>query len=202
MGLLGILKAGGAYVPLDPDYPEARWNTCSLIARCRVVLSEQHLIDGSVVAEHGEGAAAGPGLARGAVWRVRRCECSRRRRERGWRPSNLAYVIYTSGSTGQPKGSAVTHQNSQPADPATISSTYAEARTILCAASPSFDAFTFELWGASAARRAQRAGRSHARKLSQSWARSSTVSASDCAWLTSSLFNQLLVDSPECAART
>src|SRR5581483_248947 len=65
----------------------------------------------------------------------------------GVRPDNLAYVIYTSGSTGQPKSSAVTHQNiSRLIHNDCID--FASARTILCATSPSFDAFTFELWGA------------------------------------------------------
>ncbi|OAD22016.1 non-ribosomal peptide synthetase, partial [Candidatus Thiomargarita nelsonii] len=66
----------------------------------------------------------------------------------GVAPSNLAYVIYTSGSTGKPKGVAVSHSavnrlvfntnyiNIEPSD------------RIAQASNVSFDAATFEIWGA------------------------------------------------------
>jgi amino acid adenylation domain-containing protein len=64
------------------------------------------------------------------------------------RPSHLAYVIYTSGSTGKPKGVAVPHR-------AVIrlvcNSDYVRLDAVDCvaqASNASFDAATFEVWGA------------------------------------------------------
>ena len=61
---------------------------------------------------------------------------------------SLAYIMYTSGSTGTPKGVAVPHRGIIRllfgVDYVELDST----RKILHLASPSFDASTFELWGA------------------------------------------------------
>jgi amino acid adenylation domain-containing protein len=107
--------------------------------------------------------------------------------------TNLAYVIYTSGSTGSPKGSAVTHRNiSRLIHNDFID--YAEARTMLCAASPSFDAFTFELWGA-----LLHGGRCVMADVTRGgFAQFGNLieqQAVDAAWLTSSLFNQMIDES-------
>ena len=63
-------------------------------------------------------------------------------------PDNLAYVIYTSGSTGTPKGVCVTHQNVvrlvHSSDYVSLTSSDVVAQL----SNASFDAITFELWGA------------------------------------------------------
>jgi non-ribosomal peptide synthetase component F len=145
VGLLGILKSGGAYVPLDPEYPEARLEYMLSHSGARVVLSEQRLMKDVPLLSRTQvlplDADAHDALF-GAY-----SDANVKVAESGVCPSNLAYVIYTSGSTGRPKGSAIIHRN--------ISRLiyndfidFAQTQTILCAASPSFDAFTFELWGA------------------------------------------------------
>ena len=67
---------------------------------------------------------------------------------------------------------------------------------MLCAASPSFDAFTFELWGALLhGGRCVLAGATRASFGELGWL--VDRQGVDCAWLTSSLFNQLIVDSAD-----
>ncbi|HEV3048678.1 MAG TPA: non-ribosomal peptide synthetase, partial [Longimicrobium sp.] len=68
--------------------------------------------------------------------------------EGGAGPSGLAYVMYTSGSTGTPKGVAVEHRG---VVRLVRGANYAElgpGEVMLQAAPVSFDASTFEIWGA------------------------------------------------------
>ncbi|MEO0435218.1 MAG: AMP-binding protein, partial [Cyanobacteria bacterium J06656_5] len=61
---------------------------------------------------------------------------------------NLAYVIYTSGSTGRPKGVAVTHQG---ISRLVLNTNYIQITSdehIAQVSNISFDAATFEIWGA------------------------------------------------------
>ena len=60
----------------------------------------------------------------------------------------MAYVMYTSGSTGMPKGIAVPHRAVARLVLGTDYVTLGEGDRLAHLASPSFDAATFELWGA------------------------------------------------------
>jgi amino acid adenylation domain-containing protein len=139
-GLVGILKSGAAFVPLDPDYPAERLRYMIDDAGIQVLMSHTNLTerfpnfcgriisldaDWPVIAN--EDFAPLPSLST---------------------PENLAYVMYTSGSTGLPKGVGVAHssivrlvKNTQYVD-------FSQARTFLQFAPISFDASTFEIWGA------------------------------------------------------
>jgi len=64
------------------------------------------------------------------------------------RAENLAYVIYTSGSTGQPKGVCVTHSAITRLVLATNYIKLTEDDRIAQLSNASFDAATFEIWGA------------------------------------------------------
>lgn len=140
VGALAILKAAGTYVPLDPAYPRERIAYMCRDAQLRAVLLTGDVADavpdgcGRLVAVdelEDELASRPAGRLGGAI-----------------DPDRLAYVMYTSGSTGQPKGVAVTHRN---VVRLVRDTNYIDIRPddgVAQAANISFDAATFEAWGA------------------------------------------------------
>jgi amino acid adenylation domain-containing protein len=141
VAFLAILKAGGAYVPLDPAYPAERLAFMLADSGAALLVTRDALRDAlpardgvrivSIDSDAGAIEAAGdaaPPVAADA--------------------GQLAYVIYTSGSTGTPKGVAVEHRAVvrlvRGADFVQLG---AEDR-VAQASSASFDAATFEIWGA------------------------------------------------------
>ncbi|MFL6194096.1 MAG: non-ribosomal peptide synthase/polyketide synthase [Thermoanaerobaculia bacterium] len=123
VALLAVLKAGGAYVPLDPSYPAER--LAFLLEDCGapVVLTAADL----------------PALADGG---------SEENPPPAALPENLAYVIYTSGSTGRPKGVEVAHRSIARLvwDPGYLR--LGPGDRVAQVSNASFDAATFEIWGA------------------------------------------------------
>ncbi len=116
---LGILQAGGAYVPLDPGYPEERLAFMAEDAGLRALLT-------SVEGEEADPAPPPDELT----------------------ADHLAYVIYTSGSTGRPKGVAVTHRAVVRLVKETNYVQLTPGDRVAQASNASFDAATFEIWGA------------------------------------------------------
>jgi amino acid adenylation domain-containing protein len=189
IGMLGILKAGGAYVPLDAGFPPARLRQMIEVSECELILSERAVqrelewlgeyASVALDAEKEEGQWGGDGSE------VPRVQVD---------AQQLAYVIFTSGSTGVPKAIGVTHRNIV----RLIFNRFIpfeELQSYLCAASASFDAFTFELWGALL----------HAKKAVLFELKRSLLAglgevirhhAVDAAWLTAGLFNQVIVNEP------
>ena len=140
VGFLAILKAGGAYVPLDPCYPKERLAFMLSDTRTRILLTQQNLL---------------PLLPRRKVKTI--CidgdneEIQRQSPEnlasRGT-PEDIAYIIYTSGSTGEPKGVAVPHRA---VNRLVFKTNYIEldaSDRVAQVSNISFDAATFEIWGA------------------------------------------------------
>ena len=139
--ILGILRAGAAYVPLDPDYPPDRVEFINRDSGAAVTLTQIHLRSrlpngcGNVISVE---PAASNSRATGMASIPRRIGTS----------NDLAYVMYTSGSTGVPKGVAVPHR--------AIIRLVCDADffkvsvddVFLLLAPVSFDASTFEIWGA------------------------------------------------------
>ncbi|HEX4497933.1 MAG TPA: amino acid adenylation domain-containing protein, partial [Thermoanaerobaculia bacterium] len=135
---LAALEAGGAYLPLDPDYPAERLAFMLADGRVRVLVTRRELAArfpaggaAVVLIEEMEGIADDePAPANGAT------------------PESLAYVVYTSGSTGTPKGVAVPQRAVvrlvRDSDYARLTA----ADRIAQASNASFDAATFEVWGA------------------------------------------------------
>ena len=68
--------------------------------------------------------------------------------ESGASAETLCYVIYTSGSTGQPKGVAVPHRGVVRLVQESNYVKLDEEEVVLQMAPVSFDASTFEIWGA------------------------------------------------------
>ncbi len=141
IGLLGIIKAGAVYVPIDPEYPSQRilfmledsdialvlikgdlsGGIINNLNRAYMILNSDQLLTARNSPRY-------PKITVGA--------------------NTPIYIIYTSGSTGQPKGVVVPHQA---VSRLVFNSGYMEfdkEHTFLQLASPSFDAATFEIWGA------------------------------------------------------
>ena len=140
VGFLGILKAGGAYVPLDPSYPQERLAFMLKDAQVPVLLTQQQLLE--KLPEH---------QAR-LVCLDREWEAiSRQSQEKPLSevtPAHLAYVIYTSGSTGKPKGVCISHRA---VNRLVWNTNYVKLESsdrVAQASNCSFDAATFEIWGA------------------------------------------------------
>jgi amino acid adenylation domain-containing protein len=140
VGLLSILKAGGAYLPIDKaDPPErisylindAGASVCLTDAETSALLVGQGLqiiildIDSDLVARQPESAPIS-----------------------GVNSNNLAYVMYTSGSSGRPKGVGVVHYNISRLIKNTNYVQITADDVFLQLAPVTFDAATFEIWGA------------------------------------------------------
>jgi amino acid adenylation domain-containing protein len=140
IALLGILKCGGFYVPLDPSYPDERLDFLVRDSGGSLLLTEESLRR----------------RIPSAATRVVFVDLDRERidRESPMPPAaahdsaSLAYVIYTSGSTGEPKGVAVSHRAIRRlvVEPDYIRLTGSDR--VAQASNFSFDAATFEIWGA------------------------------------------------------
>jgi len=136
IGILAILKAGGAYVPLDPKYPNNRIkhmiedSEMKLILTCQPKMAEAYsnikcinLADKRNYLEQKEN--------------LPKVNTS----------GDLAYLIYTSGTSGKPKGVMIEHRS---VNRLVKNSNYIdfEEISILQTGSLTFDASTFEIWGA------------------------------------------------------
>ena len=143
VGLLAILKAGGAYLPLDPAYPESRLKWMMEDAQLPIIITEQALIEQLLFLDDCDYGVIC--LDGGWDW-IAQQSCENLSPSVG--PRSLAYVLYTSGSTGRPKGVMVEQRS---VIHLVRNQNYIDVRTADCLAqiaSISFDAATFEIWGA------------------------------------------------------
>jgi amino acid adenylation domain-containing protein len=146
----GVCRAGGYYVALDPDYPEARLGVMvSDAGLCAVVTDAAGALrlgalglcaDLAVIVVDGRGCVTDPSTERWA---------------RGALPepgsmtgSHPAYLCFTSGSTGRPKGVLVPVRAVERLVRGAVYAALGAGRRIAHLSSPSFDAATFEIWGA------------------------------------------------------
>jgi len=188
VGLLGILKAGGAYVPLDANYPDQRLAFMLEDSGAEVLLTQGSLKDALPVTksqvflldESLEPAASGtlPAPVGGVT------------------ADNLAYIMYTSGSTGTPKGVAVIHRGIVRLLFGTDFARLGAAEVFLQLAPLSFDASTFEIWGA-----LLHGGRCvlfpESTPTAESLGRVMKKQGVSTLWLTASLFNAVMDESPQ-----
>jgi amino acid adenylation domain-containing protein len=138
VALLAILKAGGAYVPLDPEYPPERLAFMLRDSGAALVMS----------------ASALPKLLEDSPCPVLRLDAEAldgqpdTPPESNAGPESLAYIVYTSGSTGTPKGVMVPHRAIVRLVRGATYARFGPAETHLLLAPVTFDAATFEIWGA------------------------------------------------------
>jgi aspartate racemase len=140
--MLAILKAGGAYVPLDPDYPDRRLSYMLRDTRTPVILA--HRPTASRLA---------PSLRQAEVVWIDSDDKEVHKEtatnpEIGSTADDLAYVMYTSGSTGTPKGVMIGHRAVVRLVRNTNYCRFDRDQVFLQLAPISFDASTFEIWGA------------------------------------------------------
>ena len=140
VAMLAVLKTGSAYVPLDPANPSQRLNAILDEAAVPLALtSERHRLK----------IASGPR------------EVFALDSDDGWDadedPGNLsteisgaclAYMMCTSGSTGSPKGVCIPHRGIIRLVRNTDYVEIGDRDVFLHLSAPSFDASTFEVWGA------------------------------------------------------
>jgi amino acid adenylation domain-containing protein len=138
--MLGILKAGGIYLPLDPTYPKAR---------LAYMLEEA---GASILISHSDLAGILPQTNSHIIYLDRDEEQITREDESALDirigADDPAYLMYTSGSTGHPKGVLVPHKA---IIHLVLNTNYIHINpndTLAQVSNISFDAATFEIWGA------------------------------------------------------
>ena len=135
VAMLGILKSGGAYVPLPPGYPAERLNLIASDCGMRWVVTDRRYawrVPPAVTpvwVDNPDGDDdSDPGVE--------------------IEPDNLACVLYTSGSTGMPKGVQVLHRGIVRMLFGVDYAQLGPGEVVLHTAALTFDASSFEIWGA------------------------------------------------------
>ncbi|SCW49988.1 amino acid adenylation domain-containing protein [Paenibacillus tianmuensis] len=136
VAICGIVQAGGAYVPIDPANPRERIEYILKDCKPKAMLTYD-----------ADDQAGVPVINLSEADR-REAEDEESELEPVSRPNDLIYVIYTSGTTGRPKGVMVEHKNVIRLVKNAGYAKLDERTVILQTGALSFDASTFEIWGA------------------------------------------------------
>jgi len=190
VGMLAVLKAGGAYAPLDPRYPAERLafmlddTGASILLTQRDLLSRLPRTGMKTICLNG-------GEARG--------ESAENLPNRAT-AENVAYIIYTSGSTGQPKGVAVPNRAVNRLVRNTNYIALDATDRLAQISNISFDAATFEVWGALLNGGQLRGIESDVALSPKDFARELKEQGITAMFLTSALFSQLAAEMPEAFA--
>ncbi|MHA7885215.1 amino acid adenylation domain-containing protein [Nitratireductor rhodophyticola] len=140
---LAILKAGAAYAPFDPAYPMEHLSYMTRDCAPRALMIDRE----------SAALAAGLPMAADRLVDIDAALATLAGREMAAAfpavgGSDAAYVMYTSGSTGRPKGVVIPHRGIQRL---VCEQNFVDFRpddVVLHTATISFDAATFEIWGA------------------------------------------------------
>ena len=140
IAVLAVLKAGGAYLPLDPTYPQERIRFMLQDAAAPAVITSEPFLEhlcaytGHIICMERAQATFERQSVNDPVNRTG--------------PDQPANIIYTSGSTGVPKGVEVLHRGITRLVFGNNYAHFGPEEVFLQMAPMSFDASTFELWGA------------------------------------------------------
>ncbi len=126
--LLAVLDVRAAYVPLDPSWSIERTRFVLEDAGARVVVTTRGVEPAAAIA----GGDVAP-----ATWTAGETA-----------GDDVAYLMYTSGSTGEPKAVAVAHRGITRLVIDSRQVAFTSADRVLHASPLTFDASTFEIWGA------------------------------------------------------
>jgi amino acid adenylation domain-containing protein len=187
VSILGILKAGGTYVPLDAEYPMKRLEYMLSDSGIKHLVTQSEFLDKLPKTD-----------------RLDICIDTDADRIANEDPSDLgiefdsnrlAYIIFTSGSTGQPKGVMIEHRSIVRLVFQDCYASFGSDRVFMQLAPISFDASTFEVWGAllhGARLVIPNPGLHDGTMLQDLICRHGVTTM----WLTSSLFNQIVQQDP------
>lgn len=145
VALVGILKAGAAYVPFDAAYPRERLDFM-LADTCAPVIVTQKSLASRVIGNRGVATVLMDEDTRNNSYDSDSGDAQNPPAAGG--PDTLAYVMYTSGSTGRPKGVLVENRSVVRLVCNTNYCSFGPREVFLQFAPVSFDASTFEIWGA------------------------------------------------------
>ena len=147
--LIAILKTGGVYVPLDPSYPAERLAFMLADSGASLLITQRKFAP-----LFGDAGFARWGGQSG-VTRVLLSECQAEIEgqpggdlELETEEGSAAYLMYTSGSTGIPKGALIPHRGILRLVKGADYVHFGSDEVFLQMAPASFDASTFEIWGA------------------------------------------------------
>ncbi len=143
VAILAVVKAGGVYVPLDPTYPTERLAFMVSDSGTMFLLTHPDLHDklvqgeASVIFLDQDGMLLEEDVSSDGLLSLPMVG-----------GEQLAYMMYTSGSTGRPKGIGIPHRA---ITRLVLNTNYVNLSTtdvVAHASNISFDAATFEIWGA------------------------------------------------------
>ncbi|MGB3534213.1 MAG: amino acid adenylation domain-containing protein [Microcoleaceae cyanobacterium] len=139
VSILGILKAGSAYVILEKNYPQERLSFILKDTQLAAIITnkKENYLDCLNI----------PILDLEKDRNIISDEKSNNLNSQVT-AENLAYVMYTSGSTGKPKGVCIPHRGVVRLVKQSNYINFSTEEIFLQAAPLSFDASTFEIWGA------------------------------------------------------
>ena len=142
VAMLAILKAGATYVPLAPEYPARRRLRMMEDSGMELLLTESALV-GQLVSEQCPSLCLDTDAKQFEKHDTDNVDL--KLQDSG---DQCAYVMYTSGSTGRPKGAIISHRS---VVRLVLNTDYVSIRRndrMAQASNASFDAATFEVWGA------------------------------------------------------
>jgi amino acid adenylation domain-containing protein len=140
IAILGILKAGGAYLPLDPTYPLSRLSFIIKDSGSSILLTQKDLAEKFYDQD-----------IKTICLDIERELIAKETKDNldlQVDTKQTACAFYTSGTTGQPKGITIPHRA---INRLVLNTNYVQLKetdTIAQVSNWSFDAATFEIWGA------------------------------------------------------